>query len=497
MRLNTRIIFSKAFPFFLILLPLFFVLHGFLYYYPLVDISDSLFLLLENTLVVLFFFVINFFFFKSTYTASLVAFCIMCVQFFWGVVHDFFLSILGKNWFTSYLFLLCLLLICFIFLVLIIKRKNVKLNRVCSFLNTLFLLFILIDCFLFLMQVNKSSSEEQGIIDELTSKMSSNTKKLPDVYVIIADEYAGSEALKKSLSFDNSIFTDSLRKIGFFVADCSRSNYNYTLYSMASTFGMNYLDVSKAKDGVADIEYAYRSLILNPVSSFFEKEGYELYNNSWLYFGNKASLHKTGPILSKKALLTAHTFTSRIKKDVLLPFANKWNLAFLIKKKKYESLTYNTNTINGFYQYCDLKSVKPKFVYTHLSMPHYPYYFDSLGVAYQYDELKNIAIGDRDYYKQYLKYTNQVLLKMVDYVLSNSKEKPIVIVMSDHGYRRLDSEVLPFSKYINLFSVYLPDGNYKEFSANITNVNVFRALLNTSFGQKLPYLKDTCYSVIY
>jgi hypothetical protein len=37
----------------------------------------------------------------------------------------------------------------------------------------------------------------------------------------------------------------------------------------------------------------------------------------------------------------------------------------------------------------------------------------------------------------------------------------------------------------------LPGNNYAAFTDSLTNVNLLRTVLNTSFGQQLPYLRDT------
>jgi len=108
--------------------------------------------------------------------------------------------------------------------------------------------------------------------------------------------------------------------------------------------------------------------------------------------------------------------------------------------------------------------------------------------------VENIDPGDRAKYIQYLRYTNTVLLKIVDEIIQSNKTPPVIILMSDHGFRWLPGgdDTYAFS---NLFSIYLPDKNYGLFNDSITNVNVFRALLNAKFCQQLPMLKDTCITI--
>jgi hypothetical protein len=63
--------------------------------------------------------------------------------------------------------------------------------------------------------------------------------------------------------------------------------------------------------------------------------------------------------------------------------------------------------------------------------------------------------------------------------------------MSDHGFRQFKEPVDKKYYFSNLISIYLPDGNYSGFYDGMSNVNMFRAFLNTEFGQNLPILKDS------
>ena len=76
----------------------------------------------------------------------------------------------------------------------------------------------------------------------------------------------------------------------------------------------------------------------------------------------------------------------------------------------------------------------------------------------------------------------------------NETGSPIVLLMSDHGFREFRDEEKVDHKYqfMNLNAVLLPGKDYKNFYKGISAVNQFRAVLNTEFGQELPLLKDSC-----
>lgn len=64
---------------------------------------------------------------------------------------------------------------------------------------------------------------------------------LPDVYFILLDKYARSDALEETSDYDNTDFVEGLQGLGFWVAGCSRSNYAFTVMSLASELNLNYV----------------------------------------------------------------------------------------------------------------------------------------------------------------------------------------------------------------------------------------------------------------
>ncbi len=63
----------------------------------------------------------------------------------------------------------------------------------------------------------------------------------PDIYYIIFDAYASSKQLKDEYGYSNQAIEDFLHNKGFYIAKDSKSNYNYTAFSIGSTLNMNYI----------------------------------------------------------------------------------------------------------------------------------------------------------------------------------------------------------------------------------------------------------------
>jgi phosphoglycerol transferase MdoB-like AlkP superfamily enzyme len=124
-------------------------------------------------------------------------------------------------------------------------------------------------------------------------------------------------------------------------------------------------------------------------------------------------------------------------------------------------------------------------------MPHYPYYFTKEGHKRPTSEIEDGKEININEYLEYVEYTNKILLNIVDAIKRNATHPPIIIIVSDHGFREYPNKVDPKYNFINQLCIYLPDGGYRNFYNGISNVNLFRVLFNTSFRQKFPLLTDS------
>src|ERR1700750_601878 len=132
-------------PAFVILLPIFFVWHGYVQNYPLVPVSDALKLVFEYLAVTLFLVFIFYFIFRSWQKALLFVFFLMCIQFFFGAVHDLF-----KNWFYNsfiprYSFLLPLILAMIVATFYFLLKTRRHFNKATQYLRFTLVILIAVD----------------------------------------------------------------------------------------------------------------------------------------------------------------------------------------------------------------------------------------------------------------------------------------------------------------------------------------------------------------
>jgi phosphoglycerol transferase MdoB-like AlkP superfamily enzyme len=151
----------------------------------------------------------------------------------------------------------------------------------------------------------------------------------------------------------------------------------------------------------------------------------------------------------------------------------------------------NKNIYEAAWNKVEKRDSKPGFIYTHLLMPHSPYYYNHNGDPYPFEQLLEGHQTNKTNYLEYLQYTNKKLIALIDRIQKISIKPPIIIVMSDHGFRRISNDTDKKYHFLNLTSIYLPEKYYTPFKDGMSNVNLFRTLLNIRFGQNLPMLQDS------
>src|SRR5258705_9066085 len=244
-------------PIFLFLLPPFFVLHGFRENYDFVPVKDALLLTAVYIGVSI---AISFLFwllFRSFTKANLVAFFIMAFNFFFGSVHDSLRNIFPGSFITKYMFILPTAAILFIILLIVLKKRKSPLFKLSYYLNILFVVLLLTDACLLAAKIMNRKKVAYTIPEGLVS---CNNCPKPDIYFILADEYAGNKELNDLFQFDDSAFLDKLDKLNFHTIPESYSNYNYTPFSVASMLNMDYLDLAGKDRNKPDLTYCYETI---------------------------------------------------------------------------------------------------------------------------------------------------------------------------------------------------------------------------------------------
>ena len=472
----------------LFLLSLFFVFHGFVENYDLISVKDAFQLTLFYFLVSGLLLVIFHFLFKALLKAAVFTFCLLAFHFFFGSIHDTLKNLAGDVVITRYSFILVFSFLFFLGLFIYLKRSQGSFSQITRYLVFLLSVLIVIDIGILNFRIIKNSSENLYALPK--ELVTCDTCSQPDVYLIVPDEYAGTQELKEIFYFDNSGFEDELRKRNFFVVENSLSNYNFTPFSMAAILNLNYLPIRDTNHTMEQVPMVMQMIEKNLITRFFYAHGYTIFNNSVFDLIGEPNQARSSFLPYKTKYITAQTFLNRIERDIGFNLITRFKIGWAIKKSILENKKSNEILLRKTVQ-TSLKNIRPKFSYTHLQLPHPPYYFDENGRERDYELLFDRS--DKDAYLGNLKYANKKLLELIDIILRNSQTPPVIILMSDHGFRFLEGSGLTRYNFMNFCAVLLPRKNYSVFYPGMSAINVFRAVLKTQFNQQIPLLADSTY----
>lgn len=474
-------------PLFLLLLPLFAILHAYNENFAPGMVGAVLIQILLYTGAGLILSVLLIPVTGNFRKAALGGFVLIALNFFFGALHDTARQLLGRGHFlVRYSFIIVLLLILlalFLFWLRKLKRSTDQSYRFLHLLFGVLIIWELVSLLPALYSLNKRNTRALS-----TTLSTCDTCSKPDIYVILTDEYAGEQQLKDIFSFDNSAFYQSLSERGFFIAPGSYSNYNATVHSMASLFNMEYVPLS-GKDLVTQGNMLLcRDMIQHSNTGvFFKKMGYEYRNYSFFELEGEKKAVTNMYFHPRGRILTFGTFVNRFRFDAGFNFFSKSTADRLTR------LTFlNDETTDSLTRLEALRvSEKPRFIYSHFSRPHHPYYVDRNGKPIVYNDSLPGFERIKNEYKEHLMYTNQRLLSLIDHILKNARKPPVILLASDHGFRQFDKEAPHQYYFMNLCAIHLPGAAQNPFYNGMSFVNTFRVILNKQFGQQLPMLKDS------
>jgi hypothetical protein len=470
----------------LIILPLSFIFFGLNKYPHLISFSAIIDTFLFSFFTLLIFYLVpkfKFSHFQSILIAS-----------YLGVIFLFYRDIIKLIILIPYLDILdyspvnivSFLLLSFFLINLIIRSSENKIQLIYKYIKSFILLFFTINICVWTGLNSFKPSIDIEIKDIEFSK--AELKETPDVHCILLDEYCGFKSMEYYHHYQNLDFKNKLKRLSFFVAQNPSSNYNFTWMSCPSLLEMNYIDTSALKGLKNNDIYINGAEVIfkNNIFNFFNSRGYNTINNS--FFKIKSDFYNNDVTIDiNKKTITENTLLEYSKKSFLnhIPF-NK--IQSFLQTKMGAHYNYNESVLNYFYSTLNKDLNKPSFIYTHLLIPHPPYLSTEKNIRNFREAYMITGSKQSEYYLEYIKYANQLVIKMVNAILKKNKNS-IIIITSDHGDRFSINKIKELD-FNNFFAVYTPDQNYNGFSDSINTVNIFRTLLNNQFKQSLPLLES-------
>lgn len=321
----------------------------------------------------------------------------------------------------------------------------------------------------------------------------------PDIYVILLDSYPRADELAVKFGVDNEPFLTALEDRGFQVGTRSRSNYSDTSLTLVSMLSMR----------MAHRIPALRPMFTEPDNRMFtepdkklrlvQRQLGESFEALEKLRGYGYEITAISPSIGQVGIrsadrhdaagideFTLHLASVTAIGQVIDEFAPElWFDAF--RHRSMESLDVLHGLAAGTAQ-------RPRFVLTHLLLPHAPFVFGREGEprpappcapdCSPFDPPGPLTADMPAYWEQIL-YTNRLVLTAIDDILSVSRAPPVIIVMSDHGSRFFGAPENTHS----LWAAHTP-GKQAVFPDDGTPVNLFPRLLNAYFDAGLPLVQE-------
>jgi Sulfatase len=320
-----------------------------------------------------------------------------------------------------------------------------------------------------------------------------------DIYLIILDEYANAEVTGRLLGFDNHVFLDSLRQLGF-VVPAVHSNYLHTFLSLPSLLNAAHLADLSGEVGRWSIDRTVPDHLVkyNRTVRFLKSQGYQFVlfrSQTWeATQGSPQADREVGPGLDPARELTRSGLRMVLKKTSLLKF-------FELGAARY-TRGHVTRTFAALAQAPKMSG--PVFTFAHVMSPHGPYVFDrhcrpAHKKARGGSRLKQEAAP----YVEQIQCVNHMLLDLVTTLLRTSEVPPVILLQGDHGSKMLLFDRAGTAEKITLAAAkerlgafgayYLPDHGSEVFGDSVTIVNVMGNVLRFYLGAALLREPDDMY----
>jgi hypothetical protein len=338
-------------------------------------------------------------------------------------------------------------------------------------------------------------ADKPRTVNPTRSENLATRENLPDIYYIVLDSYARSDLLKNLYLYDNSAFIQGLKDRGFYIANCSQSNYNHTWFSISTTFNLDYLENLRYGGKPArPVTLIKHSLLRDRLSEIGYKTvafetGYDfidITDADYYFHGNRSWDVKylfTAPINAFELMFLRTTLASAIlelngiSEDRIESAVKKDMMEFIYKRLK------DVPELDG-----------PKFVYAHINTTHPPFIYSFTSQQREKENQANPRLADMGaqtrLYRESVEFSDRWMEPIIDQILSRSTTPPIIIIQGDHG-PFLSNTPDHLMDILNAY--YFPDQRYDRLYPSITPVNSFRVILDQYFDGNYPLLPDVSY----
>ena len=384
--------------------------------------------------------------------------------FYFGYVQDALKGILVSNIPVNKTSILVpISIIIFIILtVYFIKSKN-NFESIIKIANVVSITLILVVCVQFI--IPDASAEK------------------PNVYHIILDEYTDNEILTKKFGYNNEKFLEFLNNNGFYMHDKLFSTFGSTVKELNVILNMEY--PKKLRWMSED----YESLNNNKVMSIFSNQDYSVIEtNSMMRWKNFSDVDTK--LCYDTNFINSEFLDQVLGKSIIRYFLEKYQ-----QDTRRDTVRCTFNVLNEI----TLKTDGPKYVFSHVYVPHPPFLFGPNGenVIPDRREISGLQSWEnpQGYVNQLIYATNEITVVIKNIVKNDPNA--IIIVQGDTGTltgteisKKTMKEI--YQAHSILYAVRIPD---VEDSDYMIPVNTYRIIFNNYFNMNYDYLEYHGYLV--
>lgn len=317
---------------------------------------------------------------------------------------------------------------------------------------------------------------------------------LPDIYVIIPDDYARADVLRTQFHYDDSPFLANLTQRGFVISEQSRSPYSDSESNIAATLNMDYLTNFPRLLGSdsQDVRPVKRAIEDNRAARLAAQAGYEyvhLDTDEVTFAGGNPGISSLAPPDSFANLW--------LRKSLLSSIGGPLGFAPSATEARYRGSVRHV-----FAQLRRLPSGEhPKFVVFHTLLPHDPYVYRGDGRSASYGGTTDASLSSpsgRAAYIHQLDYLHAQLLDTVDAIRAHATRPAAIVIQADEGFQAepdvFGEEVMNDIRVKGMLALLLPGTATSGGLPSPPNtVNTLRFVFNRYLGTDYPMLPSYSY----
>jgi hypothetical protein len=350
----------------------------------------------------------------------------------------------------------------------------------------------------------RGSSVVQRLAQPIRVRPGAASTPKRDIYLIILDEYANAQVTGARLGFDNHVFLDSLRRLGF-VVPVVHSNYLHTLISLPSLLNASQLadlpnDVGRRTGNPRLANYLVQH---NRAAGFLKSQGYTFafFPSLWwpaTRHNQSADLEFDGSEGFDPARELSRT---ELRRDLRIA-----SMLDLVHREAWWTAADGDQIMRTLAALARVPRIPgPVFAVAHVLSPHQPFTFESDCRPLARKRPVGLKPGSR--YIGQIECTDRLVLKLVTSILRDSDVPPVILLQGDHGSSTPGFDTAATAQDIPLASAwdrfgafgayYLPDHGSAAFGDSVTVVNVLGNVLRYYLGADLPREPDDLYLSAY